>query len=196
MPVRGGFCMKNNRILTVPAILLFLSQTAFAKEVVLPAPVLEWSVYVLLIFAVLVVVGISVFMKRRVVPGDTLSSLVEKKDSRIHSVAPGVNVTECVRQMNEFNIGAMLVMEDGQLRGIFTERDAMTRVLGAGLDPSSTPVSGVMTTNLVCVSNSTTIEEAMNMVTNHRVRHLPIVENDKVIGLISSGDLTHRLIGH
>jgi len=80
------------------------------------------------------------------------------------------------------------------LRGIFTERDAITRVLGTGLDPVSTNVSGVMTKNPVCVSTSTTLEEAMSIVTNQRIRHLPVVEDDKVLGMVSSGDLTHRLV--
>ena len=68
-------------------------------------------------------------------PGDSLSSLLDEQNPIIHSVGPGVSVTECVRRMNELKIGAMLVMEDDQLIGIFTERDAITRVLGAGLDP-------------------------------------------------------------
>ena len=88
----------------------------------------------------------------------------------------------------------MLVMENDQLLGIFTERDAISRVLGVGLDPTSTNVSGVMTRNPVCVSASTTLEEAMSIVTNQRIRHLPVLEDDKVLGVVSSGDLTHRLI--
>ena len=88
----------------------------------------------------------------------------------------------------------MLVMEDDQLIGIFTERDAITRVLGAGLDPASTYISAVMTKNPVWVPTSTTLEEAMSIVTSRRIRHLPVVENGKVLGVVSSGDLTHRLV--
>lgn len=186
--------MRTPRVLTVSAILLLLSRTALAEEVTLPAPVLEWSFYILLIFAACVAIGISIFMKGKSGPGDSLGSLLDEQNPVIHSVRPGVSVTECVSRMNELRIGAMLVMEDDQLLGIFTERDAITRVLGAGLDPVSTNVSGVMTKNPVCVSTSTTLEEAMSIVTNQRIRHLPVVEDDKVLGMVSSGDLTHRLV--
>ena len=186
--------MRTPRVLTVSAILLLLSRTALAEEVTLPAPVLEWSFYILLIFAACVAIGISIFMKGKSGPGDSLGSLLDKQNPVIHSVRPDVSVTECVRRMNELRIGAMLVMEDDQLLGIFTERDAITRVLGAGLDPVSTNVSGVMTKNPVCVSSSTTLEEAMSIVTNQRIRHLPVVEDDKVLGMVSSGDLTYRLV--
>lgn len=186
--------MRTPRVLTVSAILLLLSRTALAEEVTLPAPVLEWSFYILLIFAACVAIGISIFMKGKSGPGDSLGNLLDEQNPVIHSVSPAVSVTACVRRMNELRIGAMLVMEDDQLLGIFTERDAITRVLGAGLDPVSTNVSGVMTKNPVCVSTSTTLEEAMSIVTNQRIRHLPVVEDDKVLGMVSSGDLTHRLV--
>ena len=186
--------MRTFRVLTVSAILLLLSGTAFAEEVTLPAPVLEWSVYILLIFAVCVAIGISISMKGKKWPSDTLGSLLDEQNPKIHSVRPEVSVTECVRQMNELKVGAMLVMEDDQLIGIFTERDAITRVLGAGLDPVSTHISGVMTKNPVWVSTSTTLEEAMGIVTNRRIRHLPVVEDGKVLGVVSSGDLTRRLL--
>lgn len=191
---RGGFFMKTQRVLAALAIFLLLLHPALAEEVTLPAPVLEWSFYILLIFAVFVVIGISFFVKGRIWPGDTLDSLLDKQDPIIHSVCPDVSVTECVSLMNDHRIGAMLVMENDQLLGIFTERDAISRVLGVGLDPTSTNVSGVMTRNPVCVSASTTLEEAMSIVTNQRIRHLPVLEDDKVLGVVSSGDLTHRLI--
>jgi len=186
--------MRTPRVLTVSAILLLLSRAALAEEVTLPAPVLEWSFYILLIFAACVAIGISIFMKGKGGPGETLSSLLDEQNPVIHSVRPEVSVTECVRRMNELRIGAMLVMEDDQLLGIFTERDAITRVLGAGLDPVVTNVSAVMTKTPVCVSPSTTLEEGMSIVTNQRIRHLPVVEDDKVLGMVSSGDLTHRLV--
>jgi len=187
--------MRTPGVLTVSAIFMLLSQSALAEEVTLPAPVLEWSFYILLIFAVCVAIGISIFMKGRNGTYETLGSLLEDPKPIVHSSGPEVSVTECVRLMNEFRIGSMLVMEDGQLLGIFTERDAITRVLGAGLDPVSTDVSRVMTKNPVWVTPSTTLEEAMGIVTNKRIRHLPVVEDGRVLGVVSSGDLTHRLIG-
>jgi CBS domain-containing protein len=191
---RGGLFMRSHKVLTSFAILLMLSPAAFAEEVTLPAPVLEWSFYILLIFAACVAIGISIFMKGKKMPGDSLGSLLDEQNPVIHSVGPDVSITECVRRMNELKIGAMLVMEDDQLIGIFTERDAITRVLGAGLDPVSTKISGVMTKNPVSVSTATTLEEAMGIITNQRIRHLPVVEDGKVLGVVSSGDLTYRLI--
>ena len=186
--------MKSSRILIVSAVFLLLSATAFAEEVTLPAPVLEWSFYILLIFAACVAIGISIFLRGKSMPGDSLGSLLDKQNPIIHAVGPGESVTQCVGRMNELKIGAMLVMEDDRLIGIFTERDAITRVLGAGLDPSSTIISAVMTKNPVCVSTSTTLEEAMGIITQRRVRHLPVVEDGKVLGVVSSGDLTHHFV--
>jgi len=186
--------MRTPKKLIVPSVFLLLSTTTFAEEVTLPAPVLQWSFYILLIFAACVAIGISVFMRGKSVPGDSLGRLLDDQNPIIHSVRHDVFVTECVRRMNELKIGAMLVMEDEQLIGIFTERDAITRVLGAGLDPTSTKISEVMTKNPVWVSSSTTLEEAMGIVTDKRVRHLPVVEDGKVLGVVSSGDLTHHLV--
>ena len=186
--------MKAPRILIVSAVFLLLSATVFAEEVTLPAPVLEWSFYILLIFAACVAIGISIFMRGKSMPGDSLSSLLDEQNPIIHSVGPEVSITECVCRMNEQNIGAMLVMEDDQLIGIFTERDAITRVLGAGLDPTRTKISEVMTKNLIWVPASTTLEEAMSIITQRRVRHLPVVEDGKVLGVVSSGDLTHHFV--
>ncbi len=186
--------MKSLRILVVSAVFLLLSATVFAEDVTLPAPVLEWSFYILLIFAVCVAIGISVFMRGKSMPGDSLSSLLDEHKPIIHSVGPDVFVTQCVCRMNELKIGAMLVMEDDQLIGIFTERDAITRVLGAELDPTSTKISAVMTKNPVWVSSSTTLEEAMGIITRRRIRHLPVVEDGKVMGVVSSGDLTHHFV--
>ena len=186
--------MRTQKILFVSGILLLLSSTTFAEEVTLPAPVLEWAVYIVLIFAVCVAVGISIAMKGKNGPGDNLGSLLDEQNPIIHSVRPDVSVTRCVSRMNELKIGAMLVMEDDHLIGIFTERDAITRVLGAGLDPASTVVSTVMTKDPVWATTSTTLEEAMAIVTNRRVRHLPVVRDGKVLGVVSSGDLTHSLV--
>lgn len=186
--------MRIPRVFIALAILLLLAPTAFAEEVALPAPVLEWSFYILLIFAACVAVGISIFMKGKNGPSDNLGSLIDAQNPIIHSVRPEDSVTECVRLMNNHRVGAMLVIADEQLVGIFTERDAITRVLGAGLDPTATNVSGVMTENPICVSTSTTLDEAMSIVTNRRIRHLPVVEDGKVLGMVSSGDLTHRMV--
>jgi CBS domain-containing protein len=186
--------MRIPRVVAVSIAFLLLSRPVLAEEVVLPAPVLEWSVYILLIFAACVAIGIAVFKKGKNGVNETVGSLLHEQNPMIHSVVPDTSVTECVNRMNELRIGAMLVMQNQQLLGIFTERDAITRVLGEGLDPTSTGVSLVMTTDPVCVSISTSLEEAMSIVSSRRIRHLPVVEDEKVLGMVSSGDLTHRLM--
>jgi CBS domain-containing protein len=96
--------------------------------------------------------------------------------------------------MTAEQIGALIVMDGEKLIGIFTERDALNKVLAAGLDPVSTKVSEVMTKDPYCVPPTTTVGEAMELVTKRRFRHLPIVENGKVLAVVSSGDLTHWLV--
>ncbi len=185
--------MRTLYLFTAATALALQSRTTLAEEVSLPAPVLEWSFYVLLIFAIAVAVGI-VFRKGKDKRTESLSELLDEHHASIHSVNPDVSVTECVRQMNEQQIGAMLVMEGDQLLGIFTERDAITKVLGAGLEPSYTKVSAVMSHNPICVTPTTTLDEAMAIVSNQRIRHLPVVQDGKVLGMVSSGDLTHWLV--
>jgi predicted transcriptional regulator len=185
--------MKSAQLLTASAGLGLLPRMLLAEEVDLPMPVLEWSFYLLLLFALIVAIGIF-FKKGKDKRGESLNELLEEHHASIHSVHPDVSVTECVREMNERRIGAMLVMEDERLLGIFTERDAITKVLGAGLQPNNTRISAVMSQNPVCVTPATTLDEAMAIVTNQRIRHLPVTQNGKVLGMVSSGDLTHWLV--
>ena len=186
--------MKSPQLLTALYCAgLLLPRNSLSEEVDLPAPVLEWSFYVLLIFALVVAVGI--FFKRgKDKRSESMSELLEEHHATVHSVDPDVSVTECVHQMNEQRIGAMLVMKDDRLLGIFTERDAITRVLGTGLEPSNTKVSAVMSSNPTCITPATTLDEAMAIVSNQRIRHLPVVQDSLVLGMVSAGDLTHWLV--
>ena len=181
------------RMLAAPTALVLQIRLAWAVEAEPPAPVLEWSFYVLLIFAVCV--GAFVFFrtsnKRKAAP---LSNMLVESRRPLNFVHPDTTVTEAVSKMRDENIGALLVMEDDNLVGIFTERDALTNVLAAGIDPNSTKVSAVMTEKPFCVDPSTTVEEAMSIVTNRKIRHLPIVHNGKLVGIVSSGDLTHWMV--
>jgi CBS domain-containing protein len=141
-----------------------------------------------------VVVGALVYFVRlqdkRRTPLDTLFNERET----VHSVAPNTLVTECVRTMTAKKIGALVVMDGERLVGIFTERDALNKVLAAGLEPGKTKVSEVMTKDPFSIPPTTTVGEAMELVTSRRFRHLPIVKNGKVLAVISSGDLTHWLV--
>jgi CBS domain-containing protein len=186
--------MKISIKIAVLTSAMVAASAVFAEDVQLPAPVLQWSFYVFLIFALVVGLGIFFVRNKKEVTDEPLSNLIEEPDSMTHSVGPYTSVVDCVQQMNELKIGAMLVMDDKQLVGIFTERDCLTKVVGAWLDPKTTKVGEVMTKDPYCVSPATSLEEAMNIISNQRFRHLPVVENGKVLGVVSSGDLTHRLV--
>jgi CBS domain-containing protein len=123
----------------------------------------------------------------------TLTKIIQGRGG-IKAVGPEAFVTECVRTMSSEKIGALIVLNGEKLVGIFTERDALNRVLAAGLDPRTTKISDVMTKDPVSVSPGTTVGAAMELVTKRRFRHLPVVENGRVLALVSSGDLTHWLV--
>lgn len=122
---------------------------------------------------------------------DTLRTLLEKKGRLVHTVAPQSTVIDAVRKMNTERIGAVLVMEGEALVGIFTERDVLCRVVDEERDPQATIVADVMTTQPVVVKAEASVEEAMAVISERRCRHLPVVENDQLVGLVSAGDLTH-----
>jgi CBS domain-containing protein len=96
--------------------------------------------------------------------------------------------------MTAGKIGALIVLDGERLTGIFTERDALNKVLAGGLDPGNTKVSEVMTKDPFCIRSTTTVADAMKLITKRRFRHLPIVDNGKVLAVVSSGDLTHWLV--
>ena len=147
--------------------------------------------YVFIAFVIIVFVAVY-FMRMRDKREAPVRRILSEPET-IHSVGPDTSVTECVRTMTTEKVGALIVMNGERLIGIFTERDALTKVLAAGLDPVSTKVSAVMTKDPYCIPPTTTVGEAMQLVTRRRFRHLPIVENGKVLAVVSSGDLTHWL---
>lgn len=120
--------------------------------------------------------------------------LAEKDDLRLFCVAPSASVLMAVRTMNEENIGAVLIMDQDGLVGIFTERDVMVRVVGYGRDPTATSVSDVMTSAVYSVEPATTVDEALRVMSDRRHRHLPVMEHGQVRGLVSMGDLSRWVI--
>jgi CBS domain-containing protein len=184
--------MKLNPMMWTATLALAV-QPALAEDVLLPAPVLQASFYIFLFFAIAVAIGIFFIRKRPGLVNEPLGSLIEGPTQPVHSVGRNTSVRDCVRTMMEQRIGAVLVMEGDALIGIFSERDCMQRVIGAGLDPETTLVRDVMTENPHCVTPNTSLSEAMAIVTNYRVRHLPVIDSGMVLGLVSSGDLLFRL---
>lgn len=98
-------------------------------------------------------------------------------------------VTEVARRMAELKVGAILVLDGGQLTGLFSERDLMTRVVLDSLDPAATPVATVMTTDLATIDESASLEQAMASMEAHKCRHLPVMRGSQVVGFLSMRDL-------
>jgi CBS domain-containing protein len=120
----------------------------------------------------------------------SIATLLEGKSRALHTVPPDVTVFEAVQKMNQHRIGAMLVMDGAKLAGIFTERDALTRVIAASLDPKTTPLAKVMTANVLTVQPEATVQQVMDIFAEKRCRHLPVVQNGQLIGLVSIGDVS------
>jgi len=175
--------------------LLSLSPLVLASDSGSPAANLVTLVGVigLVVFAAIVAISVY-FLKLHDKKTAPVQRVAQDKQTKIHAVGPDVSVAECVRQMNSKKIGALLVMEDERLLGIFTERDALRRVLGAGRDPNATEVSEVMTEDPYHIGPATRVDDAMSIITERRFRHLPVVEGDKVLAVVSSGDLTRWVV--
>lgn len=119
-----------------------------------------------------------------------ITAILDRKGKNVFSVPPNVSVAEAVAEMNRHRIGSVLILEGGRLVGIFTERDVLRRVVGATLDPKHTPVAEVMTRGVITIAPETTIEETMRIFTEKRCRHLPVLDEGRLVGTISIGDIT------
>src|SRR4051812_9773420 len=118
-----------------------------------------------------------------------IRSIVEEKGTIIHAIAAEATVLDAVLKMCRKHVGALLVDDGGVTLGILSERDIMTRVVLQRRDPSSTTVGEVMTREIVCIESNREPEEAMAVMTERHVRHLPVMDHGEVIGLVSIGDL-------
>ncbi|RME72139.1 MAG: CBS domain-containing protein [Verrucomicrobia bacterium] len=123
-----------------------------------------------------------------------VSSLLSDKGSSVYSVPVTATVADAVAVMNEHKVGSVVVLEDGNLVGIFTERDVLYRVVAEGLDPAETPLEKVMTRNPKIISPDATVQDALEFISENRCRHLPVVADGKLLGLISQGDITRWFV--
>ncbi len=120
-----------------------------------------------------------------------ITAILDRKGRNVFSVAPTLSVADAVAEMNRNRVGSVLVLDEGgRLVGIFTERDVLRRVVGAGIDPKRSLVSEVMTTGVITISPDATIEDTMVLFTEKRCRHLPVMDADRLVGTISIGDVT------
>lgn len=125
---------------------------------------------------------------------NTVRELLKRKDNNVWSVTPKAMVLEALELMAEKNIGALLVLDQGKLVGIFSERDYARKVRLKGRSSTDTPIDELMTREIVSVSPDEKIKECMELMTTRRIRHLPVFENERLVGVITIGDLVKRII--
>ena len=124
----------------------------------------------------------------------TLKQLLQAKPHAILSTAPDAKVFDALKLMAEKNVGALVVMDAGRLIGIITERDYARKVILMGKSALDTPVREIMTDKVLCVHPEQSIEECMGLMTDKRIRHLPVMEGSELIGVLSIGDLVKETI--
>ena len=124
----------------------------------------------------------------------TVRQLLESKPVEIHAVPPDAPVIEAIRLMAEHHVGALLVMEGARLAGILSERDYARKVVLQGRSSKDTPVRDIMTAEVISVRPQDSTEHCMQLVTDSRIRHLPVIEGGQVVGVVSIGDLVKAVI--
>jgi len=124
----------------------------------------------------------------------TVRHLLDRKGHTVFSVDPEDPVLEAIRMMADHHVGALLVMKVGDLQGIISERDYARKVILHGRSSAETPVWQIMSSPVLTVSPKQTVQDCMHLMTEKRVRHLPVVENGTVIGMVSIGELVKAVI--
>lgn len=124
----------------------------------------------------------------------TVRDMIRSKGSAVHSVTPSATVYEAIEKMVRYNVGALLVLENDRVCGILTERDYLRRVALEGRTSKTTLVGDIMTTKIVSVAMETSVPDCMELITERRVRHLPVMEDSHLVGIVSIGDLVKNLM--
>jgi CBS domain-containing protein len=120
---------------------------------------------------------------------DSIGNILRDKGSSVRTTTPDTTVQSAVEAMCKAHVGALVVIHGTSIVGIFSERDLMMRVVLTGRDPAGTQVGDVMTRGVLCVPPELPVRDAMAVITRRRVRHLPVVEETRLVGIISIGDL-------
>jgi CBS domain-containing protein len=127
-------------------------------------------------------------------PNSTINEILNRKGPAAWSIAPDATVFEAIQLMADKNVGAVLVTENGKLVGIISERDYTRKVVLKGKASKTTAVREILSSHVIHVSPSQTVEECLHLMTDHHIRHLPVLDGDKIMGVISIGDLVNWII--
>jgi CBS domain-containing protein len=127
-------------------------------------------------------------------PNATVSELLQHKGAAAWSISPDATVFDAIQLMADKNVGALLVTDQGKLVGIVSERDYTRKVALKGKSSKQTAVKEILSGHLIHVRPDQTVEECMRLMTDHRIRHLPVLDGDKIAGVISIGDLVNWII--
>jgi len=122
------------------------------------------------------------------------SLLLRQKGRVVHSIAPEAPVLDAIRLMAQHGVGALLVMQGGKLLGVVSERDYARKVILKGKSSNDTAVSHIMSAPVLTVNAEQSVHDCMRIMTEHRIRHLPVVEGERVIGVLSIGDLVRAVV--
>ena len=123
-----------------------------------------------------------------------INVLLQDKDDSVYCITVDSTVEAAVKEMNYRRIGSLIVTDSGYVVGIFTERDVLTRVIAADLNPNSTLVEEVMTRRFKSIMHDTSVEGAMQTMKEYRIRHLPVFDGDQLLGMLSIGDINNWLL--
>lgn len=123
-----------------------------------------------------------------------VSHLLDRKGRALFSIEPEAPVLEAIRMMAERHVGALLVMRGSELAGILSERDYARKVVLLGRSSAETPVRQIMTSSVITVSPDNSVQDCMRLMTEHHIRHLPVIEGGRIVGMISIGDLVKAVI--
>jgi CBS domain-containing protein len=123
-----------------------------------------------------------------------VKDILRAKGNSVYSVDPSIMVLQAIELMCEKNIGGLLIVDNGKLEGIFTERDYARKLILKGKSSKNTQIKELMTMKPFTVTPDNSIEDCMDLMTSKHIRHLPVVENDKLVGLISIGDVVKFII--
>jgi len=124
----------------------------------------------------------------------TVRNLLQKKGNAVYSVSPDSSVYDALEELEDKNLGALVVVENGKLIGVFTERDYARKVILKGRSSKETHVRDIMSSRPIFVNPDNTIDECMQLMTDKTIRHLPVLEHDELVGVISIGDIVRYII--